>query len=144
MNSIRNTIFKQRGLVKYFFRRNKNKENTDQEENNNNKNKEKKESVFGFLKLSQGVQMTKEEAYKILNFSDKDELDSKAIIKRYEKYFLQNDTAKGGSFYLQNKIFNAKEFLMKNFPREENNSIYNLNSTEETEENTDNNKKAKV
>lgn len=149
MNSIKNTLFKQRLLVKCFFRRNKNKENADQEENKNkeNKNKDKKDSVFGFLKISQGVPMTKEEAYKILNFTDKDELDSKAIIERYEKYFLVNDPSKGGSFYLQNKVFNAKEFLLKDFPKEENNSDYNLDSVNIADEGTDDintNEKAKI
>ena len=145
MNSIKNTLFNQRCLVKCFFRRNKN--NPDQEENKNNQNKDKnkKDSVFAFLKISQGVPMTKEEAFKILNLTDKDELDSKTIIERYEKYFLMNDPSKGGSYYLQNKIFNAKEFLMSDFPRHENNSIYNLDSNYSKEKTIDNkNDKAKL
>lgn len=36
-----------------------------------------------------------------------------------------NDPEKGGSFYIQCKIYNAKEFLMDNFPKEENQSKYN-------------------
>lgn len=134
MNSIKNfkkILFQQKGLVKNFFRKNKNNENTDQEENKNkqNKNKETKQPLFGFLKISEGLPMIKEEAYKILNFTDKDEITPKIIIERYEKYFLQNDPSKGGSYYLQNKIFNAKEFLMKDYPKEENNSIYKLQSS---------------
>ncbi len=135
MNSIKNTIFKQRGLVKYFFRRNKKNNNTNDEDQNehgdnnkDNKDNKKKESFFSFLKISQGIPMTKEDALKILNFTNKDELTSKEIIEKYEKFFIMNDPNKGGSPYLQNKIFNAKEFLMKDFPKEENNSKLNLDT----------------
>jgi len=160
MNPIKNTIFKQRGLVKFFFRRNKkNNENKDNAEDddeyeekkkeqnndkNKNKNKDKKEGFFSFLKISQGQPMTKEEALRILNFTEKDELTSQVINERYEKYFLINNPGKGGSFYLQNKIFYAKEYLMQNFPKEENNSKYNLDNNiiiDKQEENKDNDAK---
>ena len=37
--------------------------------------------------------------------------DREEVEKRYEKFFAANDPDKGGSFYLQSKIFRAKEFL---------------------------------
>jgi len=36
-----------------------------------------------------------------------------------------NDPEKGGSFYIQNKVYYAKEFLMDDFPKEQNESKYN-------------------
>ena len=38
--------------------------------------------------------------------------------QQYEKYFGQNDPAKGGSFYLQSKIYRAKEALEKEIEAE--------------------------
>jgi hypothetical protein len=108
--------------------RNENKNN----KNNNNNNDEKKDS-FGFFKISKGTPMIKEEAYKIMNFTENDELTSELIMERYEKYFIINDPNKGGSFYLQNKIFYSKEFLMQDFPKSENKSKYDLNNPIEVE-----------
>ena len=53
--------------------------------------------------------MTRAQALEILNVDEsatKEEIQS-----NYEKYFAANDPAKGGSFYLQSKIYRAKEFL---------------------------------
>ena len=36
-----------------------------------------------------------------------------APLQQYDKYFNQNDPAKGGSFYLQSKIYRARECLEK-------------------------------
>ena len=36
-----------------------------------------------------------------------------------------NDPAKGGSYYIQCKVFHAKEFFMRDFPPELNQSVYN-------------------
>lgn len=33
------------------------------------------------------------------------------VAKQYEKYYKINDAAKGGSFYLQSKVFRARESL---------------------------------
>ena len=33
------------------------------------------------------------------------------IIQQYEKYMAANDVSKGGSFYLQSKVYRAKEQL---------------------------------
>lgn len=50
--------------------------------------------------------MTLEEAQQILNVT---KLDPEEILKSYEHLFQMNDKAKGGSFYLQSKVFRAKE-----------------------------------
>ncbi|XP_075146667.1 mitochondrial import inner membrane translocase subunit Tim16 [Haematobia irritans] len=51
--------------------------------------------------------MTLEEAKQILNVDDLKNLEE--ITKKYEHLFQANDKAKGGSFYLQSKVFRAKE-----------------------------------
>lgn len=38
--------------------------------------------------------------------------------QQYDKYFSQNDPSKGGSFYLQSKIYRAKECLEKEIEQE--------------------------
>ena len=62
--------------------------------------------------------MSKNEALDILNFTQKSVTNnvdalpsSKDLQDRYDKYFNANDPSKGGSFYLQSKIFRAKEAL---------------------------------
>lgn len=51
--------------------------------------------------------ITLDEAQQILNVTDlKDEEDVK---KKYEHLFNVNDKSKGGTFYLQSKVFRAKE-----------------------------------
>lgn len=59
------------------------------------------EIVFGF---NPGI--TLEEAQQILNVS---KLDPEEVNKNYEHLFNINEKAKGGSFYLQSKVFRAKE-----------------------------------
>ena len=71
--------------------------------------------------------MTREESLKILNYQEttpKEKLDPKDIMQKFEKYFESNDQKKGGSFYVQSKVYFAKEELMKDFP-EYNISKYN-------------------
>ena len=83
--------------------------------------------------------MEHEEALKILNFSEtlpKEKIDPKEIMGKFEKYFEANNPNKGGSFYVQSKIYFAKEELMKDF-KKENISKYNPNPKQrpkETEE----------
>lgn len=50
--------------------------------------------------------MTLDEAMKILNV---DELNPEQIDKNYKHLFEVNDRKNGGSFYLQSKVFRAKE-----------------------------------
>ncbi|EGK96712.1 mitochondrial import inner membrane translocase subunit Tim16 [Anopheles arabiensis] len=50
--------------------------------------------------------MTLEEAQQILNVT---KLDPEEVQKNYDHLFSVNDKSKGGSFYLQSKVFRAKE-----------------------------------
>lgn len=54
------------------------------------------------------VGITLEEAQQILNTTN---LNEDEIKQRYEHLFNVNDKSKGGSFYLQSKVFRAKERL---------------------------------
>lgn len=51
--------------------------------------------------------MTLEEAQQILNVDKLEKVED--ILKNYEHLFAVNDKAKGGSFYIQSKVFRAKE-----------------------------------
>ncbi|XP_017466879.1 PREDICTED: mitochondrial import inner membrane translocase subunit Tim16 [Rhagoletis zephyria] len=51
--------------------------------------------------------MTLEEAKQILNLDDLNDLER--IVKNYEHLFSVNEKSNGGSFYLQSKVFRAKE-----------------------------------
>ena len=57
--------------------------------------------------------MTLEEAKQILNVTDEDFLGNKItesqLQKNYDHLFTVNDRSKEGSFYLQSKVFRAKE-----------------------------------
>jgi import inner membrane translocase subunit TIM16 len=55
--------------------------------------------------------MSKEQAMEILNLPVNSKPNPIDIEKQFTKYFEANDPAKGGSFYLQSKIFRAKEAL---------------------------------
>ncbi|CAF0807229.1 unnamed protein product [Brachionus calyciflorus] len=64
--------------------------------------------------------MSIEEAKQILNVSKLD--NPKEIEERYQQLFELNDKSKGGSFYLQSKIYRAKERIdqeLKNVPKSE-------------------------
>lgn len=51
--------------------------------------------------------MTLDEAKQILNVKDLENLQE--VIKNYDHLFSVNEKANGGSFYLQSKVFRAKE-----------------------------------
>jgi len=53
------------------------------------------------------------EAQKILGL--KPPYDLAEVSQRYEKLFKMNDPATGGSFYLQSKVYRARERLEKEF-----------------------------
>ncbi|KAJ1504204.1 mitochondrial import inner membrane translocase subunit TIM16 [Coelomomyces lativittatus] len=59
--------------------------------------------------ISQSSGMTLEEACMILNVTKA--ATPKQILERYTHLFQQNDVKNGGSFYLQSKIYRAKERL---------------------------------
>ena len=74
--------------------------------------------------------MTREESVRILGIENtindiKDDIDPKLIMDKFDDLFARNDPEKGGSFYLQSKIYFAKEFLMQDFPPELNISKFN-------------------
>eukprot|EP00794_Sanderia_malayensis_P020222 gene20222-22198_t len=69
--------------------------------------------------------MNLDEAKEILNVK---ELDPKLIEKNFDYLFAINDKKKGGSFYLQSKIFRAKERIDKE-----------LGVTEQSDKSTDSN-----
>lgn len=51
--------------------------------------------------------ITLDEAQQILNLNDLN--DAEQVKKNYEHLFNVNEKSKGGSFYLQSKVFRAKE-----------------------------------
>lgn len=55
--------------------------------------------------------ITLDESCKILNIEDENNLNTDKINKNYEYLFHVNDKDKGGSFYLQSKIYRAAERL---------------------------------
>ena len=56
------------------------------------------------------ARISKDEALMVLNLTE-GEATAEAIQKQYERYFEANKVEKGGSFYLQSKIYRAKELL---------------------------------
>ena len=57
------------------------------------------------------------EALEVLNLREAD-ATREAVGRQYDKYFAANDIGKGGSFYLQSKVFRAKEALDLDFEEE--------------------------
>lgn len=55
-------------------------------------------------------EVSKSEALQILNLSEA-EATAEAVEKQFEKYFAANAVEKGGSFYLQSKVYRAKQML---------------------------------
>ena len=55
--------------------------------------------------------ITLDESSKILNMEDKENLNLDKINQRFKYLFDVNDAKKGGSFYLQSKIYRAAERL---------------------------------
>lgn len=56
--------------------------------------------------------MSKDEALKILNIKECNVTVEK-IINQSKEYIQANDPIKGGSFYIQNKIYHARETLLR-------------------------------
>jgi import inner membrane translocase subunit TIM16 len=88
-----------------------------------NKSDESFTSKMGFQNLL-NTPMTKNEALKILNIKE-DQMKADQIMQQFDKYMEANDPEKGGSFYIQNKVYYAKEFLMEEFDPELNVSKHN-------------------
>ena len=68
--------------------------------------------------------MTLEEAKQILNLTDEDFLGSKhaeeKLQKNYEHLYSVNDRSRDGSFYIQSKVFRAKERIDQEIQLEKN------------------------
>eukprot|EP00934_Nitzschia_sp_Nitz4_P006818 Nitzschia sp. Nitz4//scaffold34_size148208//79245//79744//NITZ4_002982-RA/size148208-augustus-gene-0.59-mRNA-1//1//CDS//3329548801//6808//frame0 len=58
-----------------------------------------------------GKKISRSEALQVLNITEAEAADPKVIQQQFDKYFAANDPSKGGSFYLQSKIYRAKELL---------------------------------
>jgi len=95
---------------------------------------------WSFSDIVSTNQMSKSEALKILNFSEKEKLNTRIIIEKFEKYFEQNEPKNGGSFYLQNKFFYAKEVLIKDFPNEDTSCKFDSLTSEDYAQQRKNNK----
>jgi import inner membrane translocase subunit TIM16 len=57
--------------------------------------------------------MAPDEALKVLNLQKTDMKNPARLMEQFDKYFGQNEPGKGGSFYLQSKVYRAKECLEK-------------------------------
>lgn len=64
-----------------------------------------------FVNATTGI--TLDEAQQILNLTDLK--NEEEVQKNYEHLFNVNDKSKGGSFYLQSKVFRAKERIDHEF-----------------------------
>jgi len=66
---------------------------------------------------SRGTRMAIEEALQILNVkrSDVSAQNAGKLSEMYQKMFNANDPKKGGSFYLQSKVYRAREALEEEF-----------------------------
>ena len=60
-----------------------------------------------FDALRRGLSL--QEAKQILHVNDGDLSDTEKLNAQFDRLFTQNDKSKGGSFYLQSKIYRAKE-----------------------------------
>lgn len=56
------------------------------------------------------ARMSKDEALMVLNLTEK-EVTVEALQTQYDRYFEANKVEKGGSFYIQSKVYRAKELL---------------------------------
>eukprot|EP00539_Tryblionella_compressa_P014106 CAMPEP_0178829822 /NCGR_PEP_ID=MMETSP0746-20121128/8573_1 /TAXON_ID=913974 /ORGANISM="Nitzschia punctata, Strain CCMP561" /LENGTH=124 /DNA_ID=CAMNT_0020491905 /DNA_START=95 /DNA_END=465 /DNA_ORIENTATION=- len=61
-----------------------------------------------------GKRISRSEALQVLNLTEEElAANPEAVQKQFERYFAANDVSKGGSFYLQSKIYRAHELLME-------------------------------
>lgn len=74
--------------------------------------------------------ITIEEAQQILNVS---KLDPEEVQQKYDHLFAVNDKAKGGSFYLQSKVFRAKERIDQELKMQKQDKSKKDDKTTETE-----------
>jgi import inner membrane translocase subunit TIM16 len=58
--------------------------------------------------------MSKSQALSILNITEK-EATPEIVKKQYDRYFNSNAVEKGGSFYIQSKVYRANELMQAHF-----------------------------
>jgi import inner membrane translocase subunit TIM16 len=63
--------------------------------------------------------MASDQARAVLNIEAKGELSRAEVGRQFQKYYEANDPDKGGSFYLQSKVWNARETLLEEIKRAE-------------------------
>lgn len=56
------------------------------------------------------ARMSKDEALQVLNLNEHD-CNVETVQRQYERYFEANSVERGGSFYIQSKVYRAKELL---------------------------------
>jgi hypothetical protein len=123
-----NSVFKAyKETVKQAPKNTANKNQQDESEKNKQNESKSPFGKFNFGTLISSP-MTKDEALKILNLKEPENTPEN-IMQKFEKYFESNDPMKGGSFYIQNKLYYAKEFLMEKFPKDLNVSRFNPDAT---------------
>lgn len=83
--------------------------------------------------------MSKDEAMRILNIKNDSELKINKVLEQTEKYIKMNDPKKGGSFYIQNKVYYAKMALLP-LCQQTNNKMNGINDKIIKEKNKLNNK----
>lgn len=88
-------------------------------------------SKSNFIDFFSGI--TLEEAMQILNL---DKLEPKEVQEKYEHLFNVNEKSKGGSFYLQSKVFRAKERIDQEFQDELKQSNAQQSNKSETKDKT--------
>lgn len=77
--------------------------------------------------------MSLEEARQILNVNPESPPDE--VQKRFDHLFMINDKAKGGSFYIQSKVYRAKERLDEDFKQQ---TVSDATAPEEPQQKTKN------
>ena len=90
--------------------------------------------------------MTRDEALKILAIEAdiEEEVDPKEVMERFDFLFEKNQTEKGGSFYIQSKIYFAKQHLMSDFSADLNVSQWNPENAGQEEEKKEDVEEAEV
>jgi import inner membrane translocase subunit TIM16 len=68
-------------------------------------------------KAASTARMPIKQARQILNLEGKDDLTLERVNESFQKYYEANDPDKGGSFYVQAKIANAKDALIAEIKR---------------------------
>lgn len=73
--------------------------------------------------------LSKSEALQILNLTEA-EATAETVKKQFEKYFNDNAVEKGGSFYIQSKVYRAKELMDDYLKEKESESQENIKKEE--------------